>query len=53
MQPNVQILIGLIALALVDAVIPVPITVIILLYVLSQKPTWFKEMVDRVYGSSR
>jgi hypothetical protein len=53
MQSNTQIIISLIALALIDTIIPIPITVIILLYVLGQKPIWFKDLVDRVYGSTR
>ena len=52
MQSNTRIIISLIALALLDTIIPVPITAIVLLYVLGQKPPWFKDLIDRVYGSS-
>ena len=45
-----DILIGLLVLALVDTLIPFPITAVILLYVIWQKPGWFKDMVSRVYG---
>jgi len=43
-------LIALILLGIVDTVIPVPILVVILLYVLSQKPPWFKELVQEIYA---
>jgi hypothetical protein len=44
-----QLLVYLILLALVDTLIPVPFTAIVLLYVLFQKPQWFREWVDEVY----
>jgi hypothetical protein len=44
-----KILIGLILMALVDTIIPIPIAALTLLYVLSQKPPWFKNLVDSVY----
>ncbi len=49
MKTQTKVLMYLITLALVDTVIPVPITGIVLLYVLYQKPDWFKELVDEVY----
>ena len=45
-----QCILGLILLAIIDAVIPIPFAVIILLYVLIKRPDWFREMVDRVYN---
>ncbi len=42
-------LIALIFLGIVDTVIPVPILVVILLYVLSQRPPWFKDLVQEIY----
>ena len=42
-------LIALILLGIVDAVIPVPILVIILLCVLFQRPPWFKNFVQEIY----
>ncbi len=44
-----QILINLIVLAIVDTLIPIPITAMVLIMVLFQKPKWFKDWVDRIY----
>jgi len=49
MSKRTQILIYLVVLALVDTIIPVPITGLILIYVLFQKPAWFREWVDELY----
>lgn len=49
MTENTKVLIGLLILALLDAIIPFPITAAILLYVLWARPDWFKAMVTRVY----
>jgi hypothetical protein len=40
----------LIPMALVDAIIPVPIFGILLIYVLLARPPWFRSLVDDVYG---
>ena len=42
-------LLSLIALALVDIVVPVPIMAFVLIYVLHQKPPWFKNLVTKIY----
>jgi hypothetical protein len=44
-----QILIYLALLAVIDAVIPIPITAMVLIMVLFQKPSWFKDWVDQIY----
>lgn len=44
-----QILINLIVLAVVDTVIPIPITAMVLIMVLFQRPRWFKTWVDSIY----
>ncbi len=44
-----QILINLIVLAIIDTVVPIPITAMVLIMVLFQKPKWFKDWVDRIY----
>jgi len=49
MKMTTKILIYLVAMALVDIIIPVPIAAFMLIYVLYQKPAWFKEMVDAFY----
>ena len=50
MKTSTKILVGLIALGLVDTLIPIPIIGIILIYVLVQKPDWFKDLVVDIYG---
>jgi hypothetical protein len=42
-------LINLIVLAIVDTVIPIPITAMVLIMVLFQRPQWFKAWVDSIY----
>lgn len=49
MKTKTKILLCLIVLALVDTVIPVPITNILLIYVLYQKPDWFRGLVSEIY----
>ena len=36
-------------IGLIDIVIPVPIIGLILVYVILNRPAWFKRMVDEVY----
>jgi len=45
-----RILTILIIFAIIDVVIPVPITGIILIYVLLKKPPWFIEITHKIYG---
>ena len=49
MKQNTKILIFLIVFALVDMIIPIPITTILLIYVLFEKPMWFKNIVEDIY----
>jgi len=49
MSLKTQILINLIVLAVVDTVVPIPITSLVLIMVLFQRPRWFKEWVDHLY----
>jgi len=51
MKTRTKILLYLLVLCLVDAVIPIPIIGVILLYVMYQKPVWFKEMVTDIFGA--
>ena len=39
----------LILLGMVDAVIPVPIIGLILIYVIVQKPSWFLDLTQEIY----
>lgn len=49
MSTRTQILAYLILLAIIDMIIPIPITALILIMVLFQKPKWFKDWVEKVY----
>ena len=49
MALKTQILIYLILFGLLDIVIPIPITVLVLIFVLFRKPVWFRQWVDQVY----
>ena len=50
MSLRVKLLSVLIFLAIVDAVIPIPFTTIILIYVLLEKPPWFKKLTIDIYN---
>ena len=49
MSLKTQILIYIIVLAAFDTIIPIPITALVLIHVLYQKPRWFKEWFEEVY----
>lgn len=51
MKTRTKITLCLIALSLVDTLIPIPIIGVILIYVLFQKPDWFRELVTEIYGA--
>ena len=51
MKLNTKILIYLIVFALLDMIIPIPFTALILIYVILEKPAWFKNLVADVYRS--
>jgi hypothetical protein len=51
MTAKMKTLIALIALSLVDMVIPIPILGIILIYVVVQKPAWFTELSQEIYAN--
>ncbi|MCP4577341.1 MAG: hypothetical protein GY846_13785 [Deltaproteobacteria bacterium] len=51
MKPKTKILIYLLVFTVVDTVIPVPLTAILLIYVLWEKPPWFRNLVHEVYDS--
>lgn len=40
------------AVSAVDVVIPLPILGIILIYVVLERPAWFKDAVFKIYGAS-
>ena len=49
MKTRTKIVLCLIALCLVDTFIPIPISGIFAIYVLYQKPDWFKNLVVEIY----
>ena len=49
MSIKTQILITIIVLAVFDTIIPIPITALVLIHVLYQRPRWFKQWVDAIY----
>lgn len=51
MKLKTKVLLFLIAFALFDTVIPVPLTAILLIYVLWERPEWFPKLVREVYDS--
>ena len=51
MSMKTRILIYLIVLALFDTIIPLPLTALVLIHVLYQKPKWFREWVEEIYRS--
>jgi hypothetical protein len=51
MTLKTKILICLLVFAVIDTVIPVPLTAILLIYVLLEKPAWFQKLVHEIYGS--
>ena len=51
MKTSTKILVYLVFIALADGIIPVPIAALLLIYVLYQKPSWFKEIVLEIYRS--
>jgi hypothetical protein len=44
-------MICLIILALLDMIIPIPFTALLLIFVLLERPFWFKKLVTEVYES--
>jgi hypothetical protein len=51
MSTKTQILIYILVLAVFDTIIPIPITALVLIHVLYQKPKWFRDWVEEVYHS--
>ena len=49
MKTKNKILTYLIIFAISDLIIPFPVTAVLLIYVLFEKPIWFKEYVMDIY----
>ena len=45
-----RLVVTLVALCLVDTVIPVPILGLILIHVILTRPAWFRSVVDDIYN---
>ncbi len=51
MKINKKMIIYLSILALLDMIIPIPFTALMLIYVIIEKPAWFKNLVTDIYDS--
>ena len=51
MSAKTQIITSLIALGLIDVILPIPIVALILIYVVVQRPVWFTDMVRDIYDA--
>lgn len=51
MKTATKIIIYLSILAVLDAIIPIPFTTIMLIYVVLEKPEWFKNVVTDIYDT--
>ncbi|BBO85019.1 hypothetical protein DSCO28_55850 [Desulfosarcina ovata subsp. sediminis] len=51
MTKKIQMLVYVIILAVFDTVIPIPMTALIFIYVIFQKPQWFRDWVEEIYRS--
>ena len=49
MQIATKMLVTLILLGIVDVIIPLPLVGIILIYVILQRPRWFRDIVRAIY----
>lgn len=49
MKTKTKILVYLSILALLDMIIPIPFTSLMLIYVVLEKPAWFKDLVAEIY----
>ena len=46
-----KLIIGLIILAVLDMLVPIPFTALLLLYVVLEKPPWFQTWASELYES--
>jgi hypothetical protein len=51
MKTTTKIMIYLSILALLDMIIPIPFTALMLIYVIYEKPEWFRNLVTDIYDS--
>ncbi|MFT5699913.1 MAG: hypothetical protein ACI8ZB_002781 [Desulforhopalus sp.] len=50
MKTKTKIILYLSILALLDMIIPIPFTALMLIYVIFEKPAWFKKLVTEIYN---
>jgi len=50
MKLKAKLIVALILIAVVDMVIPIPFTAILLLYVVIERPPWFKTWTLDIYN---
>jgi len=51
MKLKTKLIIGLVIIAVVDMVIPIPFTALLLLYVVLERPPWFKTWTEDIYNA--
>ncbi len=51
MTAKTKCILSLTGLALIDIVIPIPVTALVLIYVVLEKPAWFSALVGEIYGA--
>jgi hypothetical protein len=51
MKTKTKMLLYLSILAVVDTIIPIPFTALLLIYVIFEKPAWFRNLVTDIYDS--
>lgn len=49
MKLKTKTLIGLCLIGLADVVVPLPVTAVILIYVVALRPPWFRELTNNLY----
>ncbi len=50
MKARDKCLVGLLVLGFCDIFVPVPIIGLVLLYIIFDRPGWFRQLVDEIYG---
>jgi len=51
MKTKIKIILYLSILALIDMIIPIPFAALMLIYVIFEKPAWFRNLVTEIYNS--
>lgn len=51
MTKNNKLILYLVIIAVFDAIIPIPFMALMLIYIILEKPLWFKKTVEEVYTS--